>query len=120
MQHFMVQWFSGNTILSQIFTVAPISPGANTACYVLGASTLLVNLIVKKIDVNKFKFVKENVNLEFYDPDEKINVIMESVNSLIEKITGLLIDDDVDSDDDYQNADNMEVGQDYANNYNQE
>ena len=54
--------------------------------------------------------MKENVNLEFYDPDEKINVIMESVNSYIEKFTGLLVDDDVDSDDDYQNADNMEVG----------
>lgn len=80
MQHFMVQWFSGNTILSQIFTVAPISPGANTACYVLGASVLLVNLIVKKIDVNKFKFVKENVSLEKYEPEEQINVIMDSVN----------------------------------------
>ena len=58
LQHYIVRILSENTVMSQIFTVAPISPGANIACYVLGAMTLLVNLLVKKIPVEKFDFIQ--------------------------------------------------------------
>ena len=83
LQHYIVRFLSENTMMSQIFTVAPISPGANIACYVLGAMTLLVNLLVKKIPVDKFDFIQEYINLEDVKPDEKINVIMQTVDEWI-------------------------------------
>ena len=45
-------------------------------CYVLGAMSLLVNLIVKKVPIDKFNGINDSVNLEIHKDDEWINVQM--------------------------------------------
>lgn len=77
-QHFMVIMLSPNKVTSQIFMVGQFHEGsyANLVCYILGATSLLVNLIVKKIPVDKFNSINDSINLEFVDQNEWINVQM--------------------------------------------
>jgi Ca2+-transporting ATPase len=51
-------------LLSSIIGTAPITRAMHITCWVLGASVLAVNIIIKKIPIDVFVFFAENVDLE--------------------------------------------------------
>lgn len=76
-QNLMVLWFSSGALAMNIFGVAPFSkPWINPTCYVLGAMSLLVNVVVKKIPIDYFDNINNKVNLEIPNNEEWINVQM--------------------------------------------
>jgi len=77
-QNFMMI-LSSNKLGSTLLGVAPITANQNLTCWILGASTILVNIILKKIPVSLFEFVNNNIDLELPDEKEWINVKMSEI-----------------------------------------
>lgn len=74
LQHLIIM--SGSTSLGNaLFGVEELTNTEQIICWVIGASSLFINLIVKKISVDKFAFI-ESINLERNNPSESINVLM--------------------------------------------
>lgn len=97
-QNFMMI-VSNNKLGSTLLGVAPITANQNLTCWLLGASTLLVNIILKKIPVRLFEFVNNNIDLELPDEKEWINVKMAEIQNTKDWLYGFLVDDDDDQDD---------------------
>jgi len=80
---FFIQTFmmimSNNKLGSSLLGIAPITANQQLTCWLLGASTLLVNIILKNIPVSLFKFVNNNIDLELPDEKEWINVKMSEI-----------------------------------------
>ena len=75
-EFFVTYWMvrAGKTSLfSKIIGTAPITHAMHATCWVLGASVLLVNIIIKKIPLDFFVFIGENVDLESCKHDDHIN-----------------------------------------------
>ena len=53
-----------NHLMSKIIGTAPITDNQHIVCWSLGASVLLVNIIIKHIPMKPFENFEENVNLE--------------------------------------------------------
>ena len=62
-------------LLSSIIGTAPITRAMHVTCWVLGASVLLVNIIIKKIPLDVFMLFGENVDLETSKHDDPVNKI---------------------------------------------
>lgn len=77
-QNFMMI-LSNNKLGSSLLGIAPITADQNLTCWLLGASTLLVNIILKNIPVSLFEFVNNNIDLELPDEKEWINVKMAEI-----------------------------------------
>jgi len=74
LQHLIIM--SGSTSLGKaLFGVEELTRTEQMICWVIGASSLVINLVVKKISVDKFAFI-ESINLERSNPSEFINVLM--------------------------------------------
>lgn len=97
-QNFMMI-MSNNKLGSSLLGVAPITANQNLTCWLLGASTLLVNIILKKMPVSLFEFVNNNIDLELPDEKEWINVKMAELQNTKDWLYGFLVDDDDDQDD---------------------
>jgi len=64
-QNFMVSWLSHSVLGIQLFSVTYFSkPWINLTCYILGAMSLLVNVIVKKMPIDMFDNINNSINLE--------------------------------------------------------
>lgn len=60
------------TRFNTIFGTVPLSKIEQLVCWLIGSLSLIVNLIAKKITVDKFGFI-QCINLERADPNEFIN-----------------------------------------------
>tara|TARA_B110000285_G_C15115585_1_gene613846 strand:+ start:1849 stop:2175 length:327 start_codon:yes stop_codon:yes gene_type:complete len=64
-QNLIVLWYSHGVLGINIFSVAPFSKTwINPTCYVLGAMSLVVNLLVKKVPIDLFNNINSTINLE--------------------------------------------------------
>ena len=62
-----------HSLFSKILGTAPITQAMHITCWVLGASVLGVNIIIKKIPLDIFVFFGANVDLESSKNDDHIN-----------------------------------------------
>jgi magnesium-transporting ATPase (P-type) len=86
---------------SSIFGTAPLTTTCHIVCWVLGASVLAVNIVVKRIPLDLFAKFEQFVNLETCNHDNAINNLfcrfehhIKNANNLIEPQEDVVGDDD--------------------------
>ena len=83
LQVLMVQ--SGNSQLgSALLGTAPMTTSMQITCWVLGALSLVVNIGLKKIPLDKFQFM-DDIDIETEDRDQFINRYMNRVDDAFER-----------------------------------
>ena len=86
---------------SSIFGTAPLTTTCHIVCWVLGASVLAVNIVVKRIPLDLFAKFEQFANLETCNHDNAINNLfcrfehhIKNANNLIEPQEDVVGDDD--------------------------
>ena len=78
LEFFITYWMvrgGESHFVSGITGTAPLTRAMHITCWVLGASTLIVNIIIKKIPLDVFDFFGANVDLENARRDDPVNKI---------------------------------------------
>jgi hypothetical protein len=93
-------WSSKFNLTSNIFGTAVLEPHQQAICYVIGAMSLPVNLIVKNVKVDKFAFI-QSINLEKNEEKEFINRFMSKFEKAYSSLMGSIQkEEEEDSEDD--------------------
>ena len=82
---------AGETQLgSSLFGTAPLTRSNHIACWVLGASVLLVNIVIKRIPLDLFVRFAQRVNLESCRHDDPVNHLFCAAGDHFQRAKGFI------------------------------
>ena len=88
LQHLFIKAANSN-LGSALLGTAPLTQEMQLTCWLLGATSLLVNLVLKKIPLANFKFT-EGIDLENDNKNEFINRYTQKMDTTIKQGTSLV------------------------------
>lgn len=91
------------TKLAWVFQTAQLSRNLQIVCWSIGASSLIVNIVVKKVDFMAFGFMND-INLEKVVEDEFINWFMGWFDSSVSKLSSAITGNESELDQNLQRA----------------
>jgi hypothetical protein len=95
--------FGNGKLGSTVLGVAPLTTNQNITCHLLGFGSIIVNLILKKIPVQYFEFVNNNIDLELYNDEEWINRMMKEFDDWWNYFMSFFVDEGDDDESVYSN-----------------